>query len=163
MTTTAPFAAKSISCRLYPHNELDAPSIVREVCAQGKLALDGGFDGIMTSEHHGGFAGYMPLPLQMVSFILEDTKTAGSACHFVPLRPTAMVAGRLHGSMPGIPPVVSVWDRARSSSTQHEGAAAETRLRVQTGPEVVAIVAGENGASSSVTSVPAMQKSPFPC
>ena len=50
MTTTAPFAAKSISCRLYPHNDLDAPSIVREVCAQGKLALDGGFDGVMTSE-----------------------------------------------------------------------------------------------------------------
>ena len=24
MSTTAPFAAKSISCRLYPHNDLDA-------------------------------------------------------------------------------------------------------------------------------------------
>lgn len=94
MTTTAPFAAKSISCRLYPHNELDAPSIVREVCAQGKLALDGGFDGIMTSEHHGGFAGYMPLPLQMVSFILEDTENGwGAPCPLLlPLRPTAMVA-----------------------------------------------------------------------
>ena len=94
MTTTAPFAAKSISCRLYPHNDLDAESIVREVCAQGKLALDGGFDGIMTSEHHGGFAGYMPLPLQMVSFILEDTdKGWGAPCPLLlPLRPTAMVA-----------------------------------------------------------------------
>jgi alkanesulfonate monooxygenase SsuD/methylene tetrahydromethanopterin reductase-like flavin-dependent oxidoreductase (luciferase family) len=94
MTTTAPFAAQSISCRLYPHNDLDAPSIVREVCAQAKLALDGGFDGIMTSEHHGGFAGYMPLPLQMVSFILEDTDRGWAApCPLLlPLRPTAMVA-----------------------------------------------------------------------
>jgi len=94
MTSTAPFAAKSISCRLYPHNDLDAPSIVREVCAQAKLALDGGFDGIMTSEHHGGFAGYMPWPLQMVSFILEDTDRGwGAPCPLLlPLRPTAMVA-----------------------------------------------------------------------
>ncbi|MEO5840147.1 MAG: LLM class flavin-dependent oxidoreductase [Acidimicrobiales bacterium] len=94
MTSSAPFAAKSISCRLYPHNDLDAESIVREVCAQAKLALDGGFDGIMTSEHHGGFAGYMPLPLQMVSFILEDTERGwGAPCPLLlPLRPTAMVA-----------------------------------------------------------------------
>jgi alkanesulfonate monooxygenase SsuD/methylene tetrahydromethanopterin reductase-like flavin-dependent oxidoreductase (luciferase family) len=94
MTDTAPFAPQSISCRLYPHNDLDAPSIVREVCAQAKLALDGGFDGIMTSEHHGGFSGYMPLPLQMVSFILEDTDRGWAApCPLLlPLRPTAMVA-----------------------------------------------------------------------
>ena len=103
MTTTAPFAAKSISCRLYPHNDLDAPSIVREVCAQGKLALEGGFDGVMTSEHHGGFAGYMPLPLQMVSFILEDTDRGwGAPCPLLlPLRPTAIRRTRtrlhLHG------------------------------------------------------------------
>ena len=92
--TTAPFAPQSISCRLYPHNDLDASSIVREVCAQAKLALDGGFDGIMTSEHHGGFAGYMPLPMQMVTFILEDTEQGWAApCPLLlPLRPTAMVA-----------------------------------------------------------------------
>ncbi len=81
MSTTAPLAAKSISLRRYPHNDLDAPSIVREVCAQAKLAPDGGFDGIMTSEHHGGFAGYMPLPLQMVSFILEDTERDAAQKH----------------------------------------------------------------------------------
>lgn len=92
--TTAPFAPQSISCRLYPHNDLDAPSIVKEVCAQAKLALEGGFDGIMTSEHHGGFAGYMPLPLQMVTFILEETEQGWAApCPLLlPLRPTAMVA-----------------------------------------------------------------------
>lgn len=92
--SSAPFAPQSISCRLYPHNDLDAESIVREVCAQGKLALDGGFDGVMTSEHHGGFAGYMPLPMQMVTFILEDTDAGWAApCPLLlPLRPTAMVA-----------------------------------------------------------------------
>jgi alkanesulfonate monooxygenase SsuD/methylene tetrahydromethanopterin reductase-like flavin-dependent oxidoreductase (luciferase family) len=91
---TAPFAPGSISLRLYPHNDLDASSIVAEVCAQAKLGLDGGFDGIMTSEHHGGFAGYMPLPLQMVTFILEENERGWAApCPLLlPLRPTAMVA-----------------------------------------------------------------------
>ena len=55
----------SVSIRLYPHNELPAELIVSEICAQAGLALDNGFDGVMTSEHHGGFAGYMAQPLQM--------------------------------------------------------------------------------------------------
>ena len=65
---TAPFAPGSVSVRLYPHNDLDAPAIVRELTAQARTALSLGFDGIMTSEHHGGFAGYLPNPLQMVTF-----------------------------------------------------------------------------------------------
>src|SRR6202035_4535858 len=54
-----PFGPGSLSIRLYPHNELPADAIVREVCAQARLAFENGFDGVMTSEHHGGFAGYM--------------------------------------------------------------------------------------------------------
>ena len=56
---TAPFAASSVSLRLYPHlnGELDAPGIVAEITAQAALAAEAGFDGVMTSEHHGGFAG----------------------------------------------------------------------------------------------------------
>ena len=53
-----PFGPGSVSIRLYPHNELPADAIVREVCAQARLAFENGFDGVMTSEHHGGFAGY---------------------------------------------------------------------------------------------------------
>jgi alkanesulfonate monooxygenase SsuD/methylene tetrahydromethanopterin reductase-like flavin-dependent oxidoreductase (luciferase family) len=94
MSDTKPFAPKSVSVRLYPHNQLDAESIVRELCTQAKLAIDHGFDGVMTSEHHGGFAGYLPNPLQMVTFILDDNERGWAApCPLLlPLRPTAMVA-----------------------------------------------------------------------
>lgn len=91
---SVPFGPGSVSIRLYPHNELPAAGIVRELCAQAKLALDSGFDGVMTSEHHGGFAGYMAQPLQMASFILEEHATgwAAAAPLLLPLRSTALVA-----------------------------------------------------------------------
>jgi alkanesulfonate monooxygenase SsuD/methylene tetrahydromethanopterin reductase-like flavin-dependent oxidoreductase (luciferase family) len=91
---SAPFAPRSISLRLYPHNELDAEDVVREICGQAVLGLSGGFDGVMTSEHHGGFAGYLPNPLQVTSFILEDSETGWAApCPLLlPLRPTAQIA-----------------------------------------------------------------------
>jgi alkanesulfonate monooxygenase SsuD/methylene tetrahydromethanopterin reductase-like flavin-dependent oxidoreductase (luciferase family) len=88
------FAPGSVSIRLYPHNELPAEDIVSELCAQAGLALDNGFDGVMTSEHHGGFAGYMAQPLQMVSFVLAEHATgwAAAAPLLLPLRSTALVA-----------------------------------------------------------------------
>lgn len=91
---TAPFERGSISIRLYPHNELAAPDIVTELCAQAGLALDGGFDGVMTSEHHGGVGGYLPNPLQMASFVLtlSDRGWAAPCPLLLPLRPTALVA-----------------------------------------------------------------------
>jgi alkanesulfonate monooxygenase SsuD/methylene tetrahydromethanopterin reductase-like flavin-dependent oxidoreductase (luciferase family) len=70
--TDAVFGPGSISLRLYPHNELDASGIVRELCDQATLGLSLGFDGIMTSEHHGGFPGYLPNPLQVSGFILDE-------------------------------------------------------------------------------------------
>ena len=58
------------------------------------MALHGGFDGIMTSEHHGGFAGYLAQPLQMASFVLAEHASgwAAAAPLLLPLRPTALVA-----------------------------------------------------------------------
>jgi alkanesulfonate monooxygenase SsuD/methylene tetrahydromethanopterin reductase-like flavin-dependent oxidoreductase (luciferase family) len=90
----APFAPGSVSIRLYPHNELGADAIVEELCAQARLALGNGFDGVMTSEHHGGFAGYMAQPLLMASFVLEEHATgwAAAAPLLLPLRSTALVA-----------------------------------------------------------------------
>ncbi len=80
--------------RLYPHNDLPATDVVAELVAQAGLALDVGFDGVMTSEHHGGFAGYLPNPQQMSSFILDDHRRGwAAACPLLlPLRPTALVA-----------------------------------------------------------------------
>jgi alkanesulfonate monooxygenase SsuD/methylene tetrahydromethanopterin reductase-like flavin-dependent oxidoreductase (luciferase family) len=91
---SAPFAPGSVSIRLYPHNDLPADQIVSEFCAQAGLALGSGFDGIMASEHHGGFAGYMAQPLQMASFALAEHATgwAAAAPILLPLRSTALLA-----------------------------------------------------------------------
>jgi len=79
---------------------------VSELCAQAGVALRGGFDGVMTSEHHGGFAGYMAQPLQMASFVLAEHATgwAAAAPLLLTLRPTALVAEEvawLHARFPG--------------------------------------------------------------
>jgi alkanesulfonate monooxygenase SsuD/methylene tetrahydromethanopterin reductase-like flavin-dependent oxidoreductase (luciferase family) len=90
----AVFSPGGVSLRLYPHNELPAPAVVSELCAQARIALQAGFDGIMTSEHHGGFAGYLPNPLQIATFVLEESERGwAAACPLLlPLRPAAQVA-----------------------------------------------------------------------
>jgi alkanesulfonate monooxygenase SsuD/methylene tetrahydromethanopterin reductase-like flavin-dependent oxidoreductase (luciferase family) len=90
----APFAAGSISLRLYPHLDRDAPAIVDELLAQAALARAHGFDGVMTSEHHGGIAGYLPNPLQLAGFMLDAMPDGwAAACPLlVTLRPAALVA-----------------------------------------------------------------------
>jgi alkanesulfonate monooxygenase SsuD/methylene tetrahydromethanopterin reductase-like flavin-dependent oxidoreductase (luciferase family) len=92
--SSRPFAPASISIRLYPHNELPAEAVVAELSAQAGLALRAGFDGVMTSEHHGGFGGYMAQPLQMASFVLAEHATgwAAAAPLLLPLRAAALVA-----------------------------------------------------------------------
>lgn len=88
------FANGSISLRLYPHNELSAVDIVDQLCTQAAIASDNGFDGVMTSEHHGGFAGYLPNPLQTSGFQLSAMSQGwAAACPvLLPLRPVAMLA-----------------------------------------------------------------------
>jgi alkanesulfonate monooxygenase SsuD/methylene tetrahydromethanopterin reductase-like flavin-dependent oxidoreductase (luciferase family) len=90
----APFAPGSVSLRLYPHNDLPAPAIVEELRAQAGLGAERGFDGVMTSEHHGGFAGYLPNPLQVAGWCLEAMPRGWVApCPLLlSLRPSALVA-----------------------------------------------------------------------
>jgi alkanesulfonate monooxygenase SsuD/methylene tetrahydromethanopterin reductase-like flavin-dependent oxidoreductase (luciferase family) len=90
---TPPLAAGSISLRLYPHEGLDATATVDELRAQAALGAGHGFDGVMTSEHHGGFGGYLPNPLQVAGWLL-DAMPAGWAAPcpiLLPLRPPALV------------------------------------------------------------------------
>jgi alkanesulfonate monooxygenase SsuD/methylene tetrahydromethanopterin reductase-like flavin-dependent oxidoreductase (luciferase family) len=89
-----PLSAGSVSLRIYPHTGLDAVRIVDEMCRQGRLAAEAGFDGVMTSEHHGGFAGYIPNPLQAAGWLLEAMTVGWAApCPMLlPLRPPALVA-----------------------------------------------------------------------
>lgn len=87
------FAPGSVSLRLYPHLDLPPTEIVEELRVQAALAVEHGFDGVMTSEHHGGFAGYLPNPLQAAGFALDAMPTGWAApCPLLlPLRPTALV------------------------------------------------------------------------
>jgi len=94
VTVGAPFAPGSVSLRLYPHNDLPAAGIVDELRMQAALAAQHGFDGVMTSEHHGGFHGYLPNPLQAAGWCLEAMADGWAApCPLLlPLRPPALVA-----------------------------------------------------------------------
>lgn len=87
------FSPGSISLRLYPHNQLPADQIVSTYRAQAAQAEANGFDGIMTSEHHGGFGGYLPNPLQAAGWCLEAMRAGWAApCPLLlPLKPTALV------------------------------------------------------------------------
>jgi alkanesulfonate monooxygenase SsuD/methylene tetrahydromethanopterin reductase-like flavin-dependent oxidoreductase (luciferase family) len=89
-----PLASGSVSLRLYPHTELSATGIVDELRAQAALADHEGFDGVMTSEHHGGLPGYSPNPLQLAGWLLEAmTDGWAAACPLLlTLRPVALVA-----------------------------------------------------------------------
>jgi len=97
MSVLPPFAAGSISLRLYPHNDLPAERIVTVMREQAALAAKVGFDGVMTSEHHGGFGGYLPNPVQMAGWLLEAMPESWAApCPLLlPLRPWALVAEEL--------------------------------------------------------------------
>jgi alkanesulfonate monooxygenase SsuD/methylene tetrahydromethanopterin reductase-like flavin-dependent oxidoreductase (luciferase family) len=90
---SAPFAVGSVSLRLYPHAELAADRIVEVFREQAATASSAGFDGVMTSEHHGGFAGYLPNPIQAAGWALDAMPTGWAApCPLLlPLRPAALV------------------------------------------------------------------------
>ena len=89
-----PFAAGSVSFRSYPNHGLAPTETLDELCAQAALAVAHGFAGVMTSEHHGGFAGYLPNPLQLAGFLLDAMPQGWAApCPLLlPLRPAALVA-----------------------------------------------------------------------
>jgi alkanesulfonate monooxygenase SsuD/methylene tetrahydromethanopterin reductase-like flavin-dependent oxidoreductase (luciferase family) len=85
-------AAGSVSLRLYPTTD-DPVAAVAGLCAQAEEAEACGFDGVMTSEHHGGFPNYVPNPLLAALFALGATERIWAApCPVVlPLRPAAQV------------------------------------------------------------------------
>src|SRR5690242_17583714 len=95
MTERSPvFAAGSVSLRCYAPDGDDALRVMEELCGQARLAAEHGFDGVTTAEHHGGFPGYLPNPVQLAGFLLDAMPVAWAApCPvLLPLRPTALVA-----------------------------------------------------------------------
>jgi alkanesulfonate monooxygenase SsuD/methylene tetrahydromethanopterin reductase-like flavin-dependent oxidoreductase (luciferase family) len=94
--TRPPLAAGQVSLRMYPH-ELPPRECVAEMLAQAAVAERAGFDGLMTSEHHGGFRGYVPNPLQLAGWLLQATGQIWAApCPLLlPLRHWTHVAEEL--------------------------------------------------------------------
>jgi alkanesulfonate monooxygenase SsuD/methylene tetrahydromethanopterin reductase-like flavin-dependent oxidoreductase (luciferase family) len=94
VVTRPPLSSGSVSLRIYPHSGLDAVATVAEMGRQAEMAAGAGFDGVMTSEHHGGFAGYIPNPQQAAGWLLEAMADGWAApCPLLlPLRPAALVA-----------------------------------------------------------------------
>jgi alkanesulfonate monooxygenase SsuD/methylene tetrahydromethanopterin reductase-like flavin-dependent oxidoreductase (luciferase family) len=167
--SSRPFAPASISIRLYPHNELPAEAVVAELCAQAGLALRAGFDGVMTSEHHGGFGGYMAQPLQMASFVLAEHARgwAAAAPLLLPLRPTALVAEEVAWLQARHPGRVGLGVAAGALSIDFEVAGvsqidAAERYKSEL-PRLVAMLRGEQlGKLEGDPALHACRRSPVP-
>ena len=87
-----PLDHRSISLRLYPH-DLSPSGVIDEIRTQARLAERAGFDGVMLSEHHGGFPNYIPNPLLASTWALDATESIWAApCpQLLPLRPVAQI------------------------------------------------------------------------
>jgi alkanesulfonate monooxygenase SsuD/methylene tetrahydromethanopterin reductase-like flavin-dependent oxidoreductase (luciferase family) len=90
--TTAPFSPGSIFLGLHTH-PLPVDRLVSTLREEARAAEDAGFDGVGFSEHHGGFPGYLPNPVQWCAIVLGDLRRAwAAACPtLLPLRPAAGV------------------------------------------------------------------------
>ncbi|MDH3706089.1 MAG: LLM class flavin-dependent oxidoreductase, partial [Acidimicrobiia bacterium] len=90
---SAPLAPGSVSLRLYPH-DLPATQQLAELRTQAALAAEVGFDGVMVSEHHADFPGYLPNPVQLAGMLLEgmDRGWAAPCPLLLPMKPYALVA-----------------------------------------------------------------------
>jgi alkanesulfonate monooxygenase SsuD/methylene tetrahydromethanopterin reductase-like flavin-dependent oxidoreductase (luciferase family) len=89
----APLGSGSVSMRLYPHDTTPA-EVIRLFRDEARRAEEAGFDGVMISEHHGGFAGYMPNPILISDFVLDATERIWAAPSpiVLPIRAASQVA-----------------------------------------------------------------------
>jgi len=78
---------------LYPH-DLSAEDRVAELRSQAALAVGAGYDGVMVSEHHADFPGYLPNPIQLTQLLLAAMPSGWAApCPLLlPLQPYALIA-----------------------------------------------------------------------
>jgi len=91
--TREPLSNGSISLRLYPCPGT-AIEQVEEIRSEVQLAERVGYDGVMVSEHHAGFPGYLPNPVQISAFLLASSSSIWVApCPLLlPLKAKALIA-----------------------------------------------------------------------
>jgi alkanesulfonate monooxygenase SsuD/methylene tetrahydromethanopterin reductase-like flavin-dependent oxidoreductase (luciferase family) len=89
----SPLAVGSVSLRLYPHDTgaVEQLDLIRAQAARGVAA---GYDGVMVSEHHADFPGYLPNPVQLAGFLLDAMPSGWAApCPLLlPMKPYALIA-----------------------------------------------------------------------
>jgi alkanesulfonate monooxygenase SsuD/methylene tetrahydromethanopterin reductase-like flavin-dependent oxidoreductase (luciferase family) len=92
MTAAPPFGNGSISFGLSAVDGT-ASDIVAALRQEATAAANAGFDGVTISEHHGGFAGYVPTPILLSAVLLAalDGSWACAGPSVLPLRSTATV------------------------------------------------------------------------
>jgi alkanesulfonate monooxygenase SsuD/methylene tetrahydromethanopterin reductase-like flavin-dependent oxidoreductase (luciferase family) len=88
------------------HHELDPAAAFAELRRQAVRVIELGFDGVALSEHHAGFPGYLPNPLQAAGLLLSALPHGwvGAIPIILPLRsPVAIVeeAAWLDAAYPG--------------------------------------------------------------
>ena len=88
-----PLAVGSVSLRLYPH-DVTACEQLDLIRSQAESAVSAGYDGVMVSEHHANFPGYLPNPIQLAGFLLGSMSGGWAApCPLLlPMRAYALVA-----------------------------------------------------------------------
>lgn len=96
MNPSDPLAIGGISLRLYPHAGTPTEQI-DELRGQSVLAVEAGYDGVQVSEHHAGFPGYLPNPVQLATFLLAAMPSGWAApCPLLlPLKPYALLVEEL--------------------------------------------------------------------
>ena len=91
-----PLASGSVSLRLYPHDVAPCEQ-VELIRSQAEAAVSAGYDGVMVSEHHANFPGYLPNPIQLAGLLLGSMPSGWAApCPLLlPMRPYALIAEEL--------------------------------------------------------------------
>ncbi|HEY4887380.1 MAG TPA: LLM class flavin-dependent oxidoreductase [Candidatus Dormibacteraeota bacterium] len=78
MDRPKPYAAGGISVGI--HAEAATPrEVIEDLIEQARIADQAGYDGVSVSEHHGGFGGYVPSPLQVVGWVLSSMSRSWAA------------------------------------------------------------------------------------
>ena len=97
MPASEPFGTGTFAVGLHALDDLDASGQAAALVEQAVVAERAGFAGVTLSEHHDGFAGYMPQPLLAANWILAATSRiwSGPAPLLLNLRNPVLAAEEL--------------------------------------------------------------------
>jgi alkanesulfonate monooxygenase SsuD/methylene tetrahydromethanopterin reductase-like flavin-dependent oxidoreductase (luciferase family) len=149
VSEATPLAIGSISLRLYPH-DVPAREQLDLIRDQARRAVEAGYDGVMVSEHHADFPGYLPNPMQIAGFLLPAMPRGwAAACPLLlPMHPYALVAEQLAWLDAAYPGRVGAGFAAGALPVDFELAEVpfgEIRARFKAAlPKVVAALRGED-------------------